>query len=174
MKIILIHGKSQSGKDTVAKFLYDKLTKEDKRVLKISNAYSVKYIAEKCFGWDGEKDERGKKLLIDITHAGYNYHKYFWEYRVYLVVKPVMKSLDYLIIPDWRYRNTYEFWKDRVEEVYTVKVERPNLKYRYSNFIEKDDTKELRNFNFDVEIINSGSLEELEEKVEEMISMMRW
>ncbi|MBO8161138.1 MAG: hypothetical protein H0Z24_05830 [Thermosipho sp. (in: Bacteria)] len=181
MKLILINGESKSGKNTVAKMMYEKLSRivGEERVLIIENANKVKELAIEFFNWNNIKDEKGKQLLIDITNTGYNYNPTFWEektLRSILYYTETISPLDYVIIPDWRYENTYNYFSQNplIESVKTIRVERPNYDNGYSDKI-KNDLSEigLRNFNFDAYIINCGDLEELEEKVDIALDMIR-
>lgn len=63
MKVILISGKAQNGKDTVAAYMREKLTEDKHRVLITHYADLLKYICRSYFGWDGVKDEKGRKML---------------------------------------------------------------------------------------------------------------
>ena len=67
-KIILIHGKARSGKDTVAEMIRNNCKVRGLSSAINSNAHSVKEVAREVFSWDGVKDERGRRLLIDITN----------------------------------------------------------------------------------------------------------
>ena len=69
--IVLINGVARSGKDTFAEMLVPYLC-EDKKGFILPNAFGVKEVASRVYGWDGDKDERGRSLLIDITNIGIN------------------------------------------------------------------------------------------------------
>ena len=79
MKIIMISGKSMSGKDEVAKMLQAKLEKE--RTLIIHFADLVKYYATQYFNWNGTKDTDGRNLLqmIGTTIMRSRYPTYWAE-----------------------------------------------------------------------------------------------
>lgn len=175
MKIIMINGESRSGKSTVAKMLHSKMN--TRKILVKNNSEHVMTICKDAFGWKPQregKSKRARKLFREITHAGYNFDKYFWEKVSYKKVEPFIEMLDYLVVPDWRYRSTYDFWTNMGFEIYTVKVERPNYDNGYDKEVKKDDVGYLADFDFDLYILNVGTIEELEEKVEEGIKMMRW
>ena len=66
----MISGKMRHGKDTCAQFIKEELERMDKRVLIIHYADYLKFILKQYFGWDGEKNEEGRKLLqtfIDVN-----------------------------------------------------------------------------------------------------------
>ena len=64
MKVILISGKAQNGKDTVAGSLHKALVNDGKRVLVTHYADLLKYICRNYFGWDGNKDEKGRQIAL--------------------------------------------------------------------------------------------------------------
>ena len=58
--IFITNGMARSGKDTFAQILNKYVP-----TLKISSIDKIKYIAG-CCGWNGEKDEKSRKLLSDL------------------------------------------------------------------------------------------------------------
>ena len=59
-KVIIINGTGGSGKDTFVEFC-----SEFKNVMNISSVDKVKEAASILVGWNGEKDEKSMKLLVD-------------------------------------------------------------------------------------------------------------
>lgn len=66
MKIIMISGKMRHGKDTCAQFIKEELERANKHVLVIHYADYLKFVLKQYFGWNGEKDEEGRKLLQTV------------------------------------------------------------------------------------------------------------
>ena len=74
MKLILVSGKANSGKDHVSNKLSEYITKNfytgysnyKAKPIRMSLAEPVKQIARDVFGWNGEKDDKGRRLLINI------------------------------------------------------------------------------------------------------------
>ena len=64
MKILIINGTATSGKDSFVEF-----AKEGN--YEVYNFSTIDYIKEKALelGWDGRKDERGRRLLSDLKDA---------------------------------------------------------------------------------------------------------
>lgn len=135
MKIILICGKARSGKDTLAKFMKEALDVNESgayfdRTLVRGNAQSVKDIAYNLHNWNGEKDATGRQLLLDITEKGYKQDPNFWEKETF--TQAIMhqqfenKNLEYVIIPDWRYAQTKEYFEKVADKLITIKVIRHN------------------------------------------------
>ena len=71
VNLVLLGGKALTGKTTSAKYLRDKLSEyvAPQRVLVKSFAEPIKEIAYDSFGWDGEKDDKGRKLS-KVTREG--------------------------------------------------------------------------------------------------------
>lgn len=61
--IVVINGKGGVGKDTLCDFIAKRY-----HAMNVSSITKVKEIA-KIAGWDGEKDEKGRKLLSDMKRA---------------------------------------------------------------------------------------------------------
>ena len=75
MKVICISGKARHGKDTLAGILKTHLEDQGNKVLIAHFGDLVKYICEKFFDWNGQKDEEGRTLLQYVSVRGCNTHK---------------------------------------------------------------------------------------------------
>lgn len=157
MKIILINGKARSGKDTLASMIKGKLG--DKKVLVRGNAQSVKDCAFRYFNWNGEKDTKGRQLLIDITNLGYSQDPYHWD-RMTLEYALKRDNYDYLIITDWRYMSTYEYLKSEGYEPITIYRQR-DIDNELHESLKNDISEQKFNITYDLEVlgdITSNSL----------------
>jgi len=118
MSIIMICSPTaEVGKDLATKFF-----EENYNGIRIAFADKVKEIA-KLMGWNGEKDEKGRRLLTNIGYAGVKYDKYVW-------VKNVLHQIDYrlwlnnnIIISDLRFIHEEQYIRDRYENVYVIGIE---------------------------------------------------
>jgi hypothetical protein len=129
MRIILISGKAQHGKNTTAEILDEYLTARGHRVLQIAFADYVKFICSKYYGWDGEKDERGRVNLqrvgTDIFRAR---DENFWVDTVIRFVRTAWDDYDFAIVPDWRFPNEYTRWAESgIDGVIALRVVRTNF-----------------------------------------------
>ena len=105
-KVILISGKSGSGKDTFAKFLREILEERNERVLTIHFADMVKEYARLYYGWDGQKDIGGRQLLQQMgTNEVRSAFKNYWADLVAQFIKATEDDWDYALIPDLRFLN---------------------------------------------------------------------
>lgn len=183
--IILISGKAESGKDTVANIILDKQ-------VGYGNAHNwhfaspVKLIATHSFGWDGKKDRKGRALLQMIGDGGRDYNPNIWVNAMLSCLRSTCNhslrtETDGLlvVIPDTRYKNEVEqvlkFGEENDVTVVTIRVERPNHENRLtskqrSNSSETDlDDWKL----WDFKIVNDSTKEALENAVLNVLEVMR-
>lgn len=106
MKVIVISGKAQHGKDTTARYLKEALESDGYRVLITHYADLLKYICKSFFDWNGKKDEAGRSILqyvgTDIIR-----HKQpdYWVDFVVNILELFNDEWDYVLIPDCRFPN---------------------------------------------------------------------
>lgn len=136
MKIILISGKAQHGKDTFANFLKEEFTKINKTCRIIHFGDTVKYVAKEYFSWDGEKDVAGRAILqkvgTDIVRAN---DEHFWTDFVARLAP--MLACEYLLIPDWRFEEEHSHLLHyfNYDDIVTVRVNRYELFENFEHFI---------------------------------------
>lgn len=175
MKTILISGKSGSGKDQFAKYLYDILDKNDFRVLVIHFADYVKYCAAQYYKWNGEKDVNGRTLLQHLgTDTVRKKYPEYWAEGVAKLISALENDWDYVLIPDCRFINEFKIVKNFNEDSVLVRINRLNKDGTYylnpvltpqqhSHISEC----ELDDYDYDYIVDNSFDLEELKKRVKE-------
>jgi len=153
MKIFMISGKAGSGKSTFAgfcKYLYD-----NTKIIPIAS--SIKDIAYQM-GWDGNKDAKGRKLLIEIGRIGREYDPDTWISKL---VRKLDDSYDLVCIDDWRFKNEYEFVCNYVDaDIVTIRIIRDYV----DPYIDPTDPSEndLDDFNkFDYIVYNNSTFDVL-------------
>lgn len=128
MKVVVISGKAQHGKDTTANLLKQSLEADGKSVLITHYADLLKYICKQFFGWNGEKDKHGRQLLqhvgTDVIRASM---PDFWVDFVASVLRLFPNHWDYVLIPDCRFPNEIEVLKKADFDVIHIRVERPGF-----------------------------------------------
>jgi len=173
MKIILISGKSASGKDTFAKILSNKLIDQNKKVMIAHFADLVKFYATQYYNWNGEKDEAGRALLQKIgTTIMRGYNDRYWGDIIGQLIAGISpyNDFDICLIPDWRFYSEFDAITDYCNDVITVRINRKDENGNY--YINPSMTHEqiwhqseieLDNFNFEWIIENtSKNLENLQ------------
>lgn len=129
--IVTVSGKAGSGKDEFARFLKTRLDNKDKETFIIHQADYLKWICEKYLGVN--KADKDDPLVRDTwqivgTDLFRKDNPFYWvgtlEYNIRILDSYAHR--DYIIIPDCRFRNEIDYFKDMGYTVYAVKVERPN------------------------------------------------
>lgn len=128
MKIICISGKARHGKDTLAKILKNHLASNGKSVLIAHFGDLVKYICKTFFNWNGEKDERGRALLQYVgTDVIRSQKPDFWTDFIKSVLKLFPAEWDYVLIPDCRFPNEIECFKNDNMDACLIRIDRSNF-----------------------------------------------
>lgn len=128
MKVICISGKAGHGKDTVALMLRNELSEHGERVFITHYADLLKYILKTYFDWDGQKDERGRKLLQYVgTDVVRERSPDFWVNFVASILKFFSGAWDYVIIPDTRFPNEIDRLKESGFDVTHIRVVRKGV-----------------------------------------------
>ena len=128
LKIILISGKAQHGKDTAAQLLKKAMEADGKRVLIAHYADLLKYLCKTYFGWNGEKDEQGRELLQRIgTNVIRKQMPDYWVRFLSEFLSLFPDEWDYVIIPDCRFPNEIEFFNRTEFDTASVRVYRPDF-----------------------------------------------
>ena len=147
--IIGFIGLAGSGKDTAAQALINNGYR------RVAFADHIKFVAGQC-GWDGAKDERGRKLLQDIGMALRAYDEDTW-------VNCVQDSNAFrfnhnLVITDVRFLNEAKFVKRNNGIV--IRIVRPGQ-------VAENHESELKQSEVpaDYEVANDGSVEDLHTKI---------
>lgn len=129
MKIILVSGKAQNGKDTTAEILRSQLKTDGNRVLVTHYADLLKFICRNYFGWDGNKDDVGRQMLQYVgTDVIRKQNPTLWVDFVSMILKYFHENWDYVIIPDCRFPNEITTMSDNGFETIHIRVVRENFK----------------------------------------------
>lgn len=174
MKVIAISGKAGHGKDAVAGYLKECLEDKGKRVLVTHYADLLKYICKTFFGWDGQKDEKGRTMLQQVGTEGIRSKEP--DYFVGFVADMLYffgDQWDYVLIPDTRFPNEIDYLKNAGFDVLYIRVIRENF--------ESPLTKEQQNhpsetaldeYDADVMLYNDSTLDDLKFSVKRLTDVM--
>jgi hypothetical protein len=166
MKIVIINGSAETGKDKFVKIFKDKF--ENLRVKNISSVDKVKSVAEIAFGWNGKKDDKSRKMLSDMKRVWSEFNDGPTKY----VFEKIDIDTKYCIEKNKKLENNIYFLHIREpEEIDKVKNKyekncitlliRKNTEYIPSNYSDKN----VENYKYDYIIENNGDIKELEKNV---------
>ncbi len=161
-----------SGKDTTAKLLKTALTNNGNRVLITHFADLLKYVCSTYFGWNGEKDEKGRTLLQYVgTDVVRKQSPDFWVNFVVAILNFFPNEWDYVIIPDCRFPSEYEIFEHYGMDAILLRVIRPDFVSPMTDEQQKHASETaLDNYRYDAAIINDGGLDDLKRAVDEFVS----
>ena len=171
MKVIAISGHAMNGKDTAAEMIRSALELNGERVLITHYADLLKYICKMFFGWNGEKDERGRNLLQYVgTDVVRKKKPDFWVEFIIFILEHFGDNWDYVIIPDTRFPNEI----DRLIEdgfcVTHIRIDRNNFNSELNNEQKTHESETaLDKTTPDYLIKNSGSLQDLENNISKWV-----
>ena len=153
-------GKARSGKDTAAEVI---LKKYDG--IPFAFADDIKRIAYNHFGWHGEKDELGRKLLQDIGTTGRNYNRDLWANKTVDRIQEWSRDNQLAVVTDTRYPNEIQRVKREFSDVVTIRITRDSVKkLKHPSETALDQWTE-----WDYVVGNDGTKEEFQRKILEIM-----
>ena len=167
MKVILISGKARHGKDTTAGFLKSALEADGNSVLVAHYGDLVKYVCKTFFGWDGEKDEKGRTLLQKVgTDAIRAKRPDYWVSFISDIMEFFPGEWDYVLIPDCRFPNEVDYIKNAKFDAVHLRVIREKFVSPLTPEQQAHPSETaLDNVQADHYITNNGSLKDLQASV---------
>lgn len=171
MKVILISGKAQNGKDTTASILKQTLVDNGDRVLITHYADLLKYICTNYFGWDGKKDDKGRQMLQYVgTDVIRKQNPTLWVDFVAMILKYFKGNWDYVIIPDCRFPNEITRMIEAGFDTIHLRVHRPNFESPLTQEQQNHPSETaLDDFDADVYIENDSTLTDLKYKIRKWV-----
>lgn len=167
MKVILISGKAQHGKDTAANFLKMQLCSLNTECrVKITHLGDLlKYMCREYGHWDGNKDKSGRSILqrigTDVVRAEY---PTYWVDFIANIIKWFDNDWDFFIIPDIRFHNELDVLK--AYPTITIRIDRPNFDngLTASQKIHPSEVDLDNYLNWSIQINNDSDLSKLQLK----------
>lgn len=160
-KIVIINGTGGAGKDTFVTFC-----SEIEKVLNISTVDRVKEAAKILVGWNGEKDEISRKLLVDLKKLSIDYNDAPTKY-VLEMAEQFKKSENNLMFIHIREIDEIEKTK-KLLNAKTLLITNPRVKLITSN---NSDGK-VNEYTYDYYIENDKTLEDLKNKAIDFVNKL--
>ena len=160
MKIILINGAGGVGKDTFVE-ICQRMVGESK-ILNISTIDIIKEAAT-TLGWDGNKDERGRKFLSDLKDLATNYSDLSTKYIKETISKAKNNGAEAIFV---HCREPEEL--GRLQDIFnatTLLIKNKRVKPIESNHADRN----VENFFYDYTIDNNDGILELTRKAADFL-----
>lgn len=166
MKVICISGKARHGKDVTGSFIKEELVSRGYRVLVTHYSDLLKYICKTFFGWNGEKDDAGRKILQHVgTDVVRTLVPDFWVNFIIDILLMFSGEWDFVVIPDCRFPNEIERLRSFGIDSVLVRVIRSNFDNGLSEEAKNHISETaLDNYNYDYVLMNTD-LDELRRAV---------
>ena len=184
--IVLISGKAGVGKTTLAGLL-SKVVRENEDQKSVIMAQSIAWGVKQTalgMGWNHEKDVDGRRLLQGIGKVGRAYDSDIWVKIAYKAICDTQyhygsfeKSLRYVWVDDWRFKNEARWFKETDYQfiITLVRILAPSREI-LSGTPEALDVSEmdLDDFpEFDIVIDNEGTLDDLHENAKMIYKIIK-
>jgi len=177
MNIILISGKSNSGKGTVAKKIKKLLDDKEKYTILCSLSTYIRDVAKEDYFWDGIDTLESRRFMAESYRIGTEFYPYHMARRVWeRDIEPYSHTYKTAIVESFREKVNYDYFdtllkKELISSIITIRVVRPNFNAIQNKEHEKHVSEvDLDDFKFDYTIENSGTVEELDNKLKEMFN----
>lgn len=175
MKIILIGGKANSGKDSTAEFIDNYYREKGLDVVNIQIAYYIKMYAKQIAMWDGDNETKPRQLLQDLGTEliRKQIDEYFFIKRIIQDIDVYSRYFDVITISDGRLPEEFKEIKKAYPETISLHITRPG----YVSHLTKDQKAHVTeslvdDINYDYEIVNDSTLEELKIKATDFCKMI--
>ena len=166
-RVYMIAGKARHGKDTTACFIKEYLENKNIKTVILQISSPLKFYAKKILGWDGEETSKPRDFLqhLGISVIREKMGEDFLIKRLIDDIKVLFNYADCIVVSDVRLPLEFELVDKEFDDVVNVFIDRLTSE-------EKKHVTEtaLDNYNnYDIKIINDGSLSDLKNKVYEIL-----
>ena len=172
MKIILLGGKANSGKDTAAEFIDEYYRSRGLDVVNIQIASYLKMYAKNIAKWDGDNETKPRQLLQDLGTEliRKQIDQYFFIKRIIQDIDIYSRYFDVITISDGRLPEEFASIKLAYPETVTVHVTRPGFESRLTKDQKAHVTESLVDtIEYDLDIVNDGTIDDLQKQCIELV-----
>lgn len=169
IKIYIVSGKSNSGKDTVANIIKEKFV--NKKVVSLAYASYLKMYAEEVLGWDGNDSTKPREFLqtLGVELIKKQINDKMLINRIIEDIKVYSYFYDIVVITDARFPEEIENIKNEFDNVTVIHMCDRGNELTEAEKMHATEVSLDGYHNYDYEINNNGTLEELKEKVNEIV-----
>jgi predicted AAA+ superfamily ATPase len=167
----VINGAAGVGKDTFIELIKKNLKSRNGfiNINNISTVDHIKDIAKNSFGWNGIKDEKGRRLLADLKDANIRYNdgplkKIISNINEFSQKNPVGDIINFI---HTREPDEIDKFKKLLENCYTILIRR-NETNIYKNHADRN----VEHYIYDFIINNHGSLDTFDDNINIFIEMV--
>ena len=166
MRVIIINGSAESGKDTFVE-IFTKLS--NNKVRNLSTIDKVKEFMTEL-GWDGSKDEKSRQAMSDLKRIITDFNDGIFNDMIYRI-KTLSKwhGYDTIFVHCREPEEIQKFVDHYGSDICKILLVTGRKSKKYNN----DADKNVDNYNYDYIIKNDGSLDELNNKVKFFINWLK-
>lgn len=173
-RIIILSGKARSGKDTTAGIINEIYTNKGLKCLNLQYSSYIKEYAKTITNWDGLEETKPRSLLqqlgTDVIRKQID--ELFFVKRIIGDIKVYSYYYDIITISDCRAKVEIDIPKTEFDNIFAIRITRPNFdngltEEQKKHFTETDLDDYAR---FDYELINDGTIDDLKNKVNNLLS----
>ena len=176
MHVIMISGKSNTGKGTVAEIIESNLIKQNKHVIRCSLSTYIRNVAKEDYYWDGIDTLESRKFMAESYRIGTEFYSYHMARRVWeRDIRPYSNKDTIAIVESFREKVNYDYFcilldEGIIDKITTIRVIRPDFNAIQDKDMENHVSEsDVDNFKFDYIIENSGTIEELYVKLDGLV-----
>lgn len=173
-KIYIICGKARHGKDTIAEMIKNYYIEKKCDILNLQYSSYIKEYAKKISNWDGSEETKPRELLqqLGTNIIRDKIDEAFFVKKLVDDIKVYSFFFDVLTISDARFKIEVDIPRDNFQNVTIIRVNRPNFDNGLTEEQQLHRTEtDLDDYeNYDYIIENDGSLDDLKEKVIEILN----
>ncbi len=173
VKIFIVSGKAQAGKDTVCKLIHNYVKSKNLKVINLQFSSYIKMYAKNIINWDGSEENKPRTFLqelgTDIIRNKIDDN--FFIDRIIEDIKVYSYFFDVITISDARFPKELDSIYNSFDNVIKIRITRTlfenNLDDEEKNHITEIGLDRYIDYNY--EIVNDGTLDDLNNEVIKMI-----
>ena len=172
-KIYVLSGKAGNGKNKVASYIGSIYEKSAKKTINLSYASYLKEYAKNILGWDGNEETKPREFLqqVGVELIKNKINSRMLIDRIVEDIKVYSCFYDVITISDARFPEEIETIRSNFNNVVVIHIHGLEDKNNLTELEKKHATEiSLDNYSdYDYDVDNSGTLEDLKDKIEKII-----